>query len=36
MEDKNYVTRNFALYYERNHLGAEEKAMIVQDIELLM
>lgn len=36
MRDENYVTRNFALYYERNHLEPEEKAMIVQDLELLM
>ena len=36
MEDKNFVTRNFIQYYEKNHLGAEEKAMIIADIELLM
>ena len=36
MEDKNFVTRNFFQYYERNHLEPEEKAMIIHDLELLM
>ena len=35
-EHKQFIARQFMSYYERNNLGAEEKAMIVQDLELLM
>jgi len=31
-----FVAKNFISYYERNHLCEEERAMIIEDIELLM
>ena len=36
MKHEQFVARQFMSYYEKNHLGAEEKAMVVLDIELLM
>ena len=36
MQHEQFVAMNFVSYYERNHLGPEEKAMIIQDLELLL
>ena len=35
MKHEEFVARRFMSYYEKNHLGPEEKAMIVLDLELL-
>lgn len=34
IKHEQFVAKNFVSYYERNHLGPEEKAMIVLDLEL--
>ena len=36
MKHEQFVARQFISYYEQNHLCEEEKAMIIEDIELLM
>lgn len=36
MQHEQFIARQFTSYYEKNHLGPEEKAMIVLDLELLM
>ena len=36
IKHEQFIVRHFISYYERNHLEAEEKAMIVEDIELLL
>lgn len=36
MKHEQFVARQFQSYYERNHLEPEEKAMIIEDLELLL
>lgn len=36
IKHEQFVARQFMSYYEKNHLGPEEKAMIIQDLELLL
>lgn len=36
MQHEQFVAHQFLTYYEQNHLGPEEKAMIITDLELLL